>query len=155
MRQFKRKKKVELKEGEVRPPKKIKKPITSQDDPRFRTMIMSALRGASRWWHPAQACIAKARTGRGEYTCPVCNGKFKQKEMKRDHVDPVIPVTGFVSWDSVVKRMFEQEEAYQGICKTCHAAKTLEENRERRRLAKQKAVLQLEENSLEHDNEDD
>jgi 5-methylcytosine-specific restriction endonuclease McrA len=153
MRQFKRKKKVILKEGEVRPPKKVKKPITSQDDPRFRTMIMSALRQASRWWQPSEACIKKARTGRGVYTCPLCSGKFKQKEMKRDHVDPVIPVTGFVSWDSVVKRMFEQEEAYQGICKTCHAAKTLEENRERRRLAKQKAMVESgEEVSDEDDN---
>lgn len=154
MRSFKRKKK-ELKPGEVRPPKKIKKPILTQDDPRFRSMIMSALRSASRWWKPSEACIAKQRIGRGKYQCPLCPAIVPLNQMKRDHIDPVIPVTGFTSWSDVVTRMFGQEDNYNGICKTCHSEKTLGENRERRRLAKQKAVLQSNEGTLEFDNEDD
>ena len=145
MRQFRRKKKVELKPGEVRPPKKKKAPVLTQEDPRFRSMVMSALRSASRWWVPSEACIKKQKVGVARYQCAICPAIVKLSEMKRDHIDPVIPVTGFTSWSDVVLRMFAKEDNYQGICKTCHAAKTLEENRERRRLAKQKGVVQLEE----------
>ena len=144
MRQFRRKKK-ELKPGEVRPPKKKKTPVLTQEDPRFRSMVMSALRSASRWWVPSEACIKKQKVGVARYQCAICPAIVKLSEMKRDHIDPVIPVTGFTSWSDVVLRMFAKEDNYQGICKTCHAAKTLEENRERRRLAKQKGVVQLEE----------
>ena len=145
MRQFRRKKKVELKPGEVRPPKKKKAPVLTQEDPRFRSMVMSALRSASRWWVPSEECIKKQKVGVARYQCSICPAIVKLAEMKRDHIDPVIPVTGFTSWSDVVERMFGNKDNYQGICKTCHSKKTLEENRERRRLAKQKAVLQLEE----------
>lgn len=152
MKRFSRKKK-KLEEGQVRKPKKKKLPILSQDDPRFRSMVMSGLRQASRWWIPSQACISKARVGRGKYQCPLCKGFFKVKEMKKDHIEPVIPLTGFDGWDGVVKRMFGKEEEYQGICKTCHADKTKEENRIRKRLVKQKDMVQSNEDEPDFSDE--
>lgn len=133
MRRFTRKKKVELKEGEVRPPKKKKRPIESTDDPRFRAFIMSALRSASRWWAPSEDCIKRARVGRGQYMCEICSRIVGPKEIKKDHILPVIPVTGFVDWDLVVKRMFVDGFKYQAICKEpCHKEKTDAENKQRK-----------------------
>jgi hypothetical protein len=45
-----------------------------------------------------------------------------------DHIDPVIdPAVGFVSWDTVIERLFCEVEGFQVLCWACHHAKTNEE----------------------------
>jgi len=36
------------------------------------SLVVSALRGASRWWKPKAVCIARARVGKGLYKCEEC-----------------------------------------------------------------------------------
>lgn len=38
----------------------------------MRSHIVSALRGASRWWKPKAYVINKAKVGRGLYKCELC-----------------------------------------------------------------------------------
>jgi 5-methylcytosine-specific restriction endonuclease McrA len=126
--------------------KKKKTPIMSIDDPRFRSLIMSALRQKSRYWKPSEACIAKTRIARGVHICPACGEAKRRKDMKKDHIDPIIPLTGFTTWDDVIKRMFASEDSYQALCEICHNLKTSDENAKRKALRKEKAVLQYNKN---------
>jgi 5-methylcytosine-specific restriction endonuclease McrA len=102
---------------------------------------MSILRRASRFWHPSNACIEETKIARGVHICPSCKKANPRKDMKKDHIDPVIPVSGFTNWDDVIKRMFIGKSGWQAICVTCHNEKTKKENDERKALRKEKAVL--------------
>ena len=102
---------------------------------------MSVLRKASRFWAPARECLTKARIARGIYKCQMCSKIVNNKEIKIDHINPVIPIEGFKAWDEVVERLFCEEDGYQAICKDCHDAKTKKENDQRKAFRKEKAVL--------------
>ena len=102
---------------------------------------MSVLRKASRFWAPARDCLTKARIARGIYKCQMCSKIVNSKEIKIDHINPVIPIEGFKVWDEVVERLFCEEDGYQAICKDCHDLKTKKENDQRKAFRKEKAVL--------------
>lgn len=102
---------------------------------------MAALRKVSRFWSPARECLAKARISRGVYQCQLCNKIVSNKEIKIDHIDPVIPLDGFKNWDEVISRLFCEASGFQAICKECHDDKTKKENAQRKILRKEKAVL--------------
>jgi 5-methylcytosine-specific restriction endonuclease McrA len=53
--------------------------------------------------------------------------------MRADHIDPIVPVTGFDNWDALIGRLFCELDGFQAICVECHAAKTKEENAERKK----------------------
>jgi hypothetical protein len=122
--------------------------ITSTSHKKFRAWLMSALRKASRFWSPARECLTKARVTRGIYKCNLCSSQVGPKEIKVDHIDPVIPVEGFKDWDEVINRLFCEESGYQAICKTCHDAKTFAENELRRSCKKEKAVVKYQKSKL-------
>lgn len=121
--------------------KKAKAPIMSVDDPRFRSFLKAVLRQASRFWKPSEVCIEKTRIARGIHQCPQCKKIYKRKEMKKDHIEPVIPVSGFTTWDDIIRRMFVGEDGWQALCMYCHDEKTQKENEQRKALRKEKAVL--------------
>lgn len=116
-------------------------PIESVDDPRFRSFLMSALRQQSRYWFPKTECLKRARVNRGKYQCALCPAIVGPKEIKADHVNPVIPIEGFDSWSKVIARIFCGIDGYQALCKSCHDAKTLEENQSRRCCKKTKNIV--------------
>lgn len=115
--------------------------LKSTKDKRFRSFLMSALRKASRFWSPARECLQNARLERGIYKCKLCSKVVSSKDIKVDHIDPVIPINGFETWDEVINRLFCEVEGYQAICKTCHDDKTKKENDQRRAIKKEKAIL--------------
>lgn len=70
------------------------------------------------------------------YRCADCAELFGAKELAIDHIEPVVPVTGWDSWDEVINRMFCGPEGFQVLCKTgCHKKKSDAENEERKRAA--------------------
>ena len=103
---------------------------------RFNSFIKSALRGASRKWGPIHKCLKEARIRRGVYLCASCkegvpltavvNGK-RCKNVILDHIEPIVPVTGWEGWDSCVERMFCELDGLQALCKPCHDTKSKEE----------------------------
>lgn len=116
---------------------------------RFRSFIISALRGASRKWAPMQQALKAASTRRGFFKCQGCgeecptsvviDGK-RYKNKLADHIEPIVdPAKGFENWDTFVERMFIEREGWQILCKACHDEKTAEERAiavERRREEK-------------------
>lgn len=99
---------------------------------RMASFIKSALRSASNRWAPKHLVIKQARIARNTYVCSLCKNKVGHKMIKADHINPVVPLTGFTNWDDYIKRMFVEVDGYQAICKDCHAKKTKEENAERK-----------------------
>jgi hypothetical protein len=109
---------------------------------RFNSFIKSALRSASIKWPPrytvlSEACVGSKinpKSGRmaKHYKCNQCKGDFPAKEVEVNHIFPVIPVTGFTTWDDVVKRMFCEKDGLEVCCKPCHKIITKKENDERK-----------------------
>lgn len=108
---------------------------------RFNTFIKNILRGAHmRNWAPKGDSVKLARDGKIENPktgrmniaskCQLCGDRFLEKDMKIDHVIPVIdPETGFTTWDDCINRMFVEVDGYQILCKDCHDNKTLKETK--------------------------
>lgn len=100
----------------------------------FRSFIRGNLRRVSQKWAPIQTTLSKARVERGFYLCAHCKNtvpatsKVDGKRVKNvhvDHINPVIdPNIGWVSWDSLIERMFVEENGLQVLCDACHTIKT-------------------------------
>lgn len=109
---------------------------------RFNSFIKSALRSASQRWPPKYTVLSKAKTGKKinsktgrlaeHYLCAACKEAFPAKDVQVNHKFPVIPVSGFDSWDDVIKRLFCEEDGLEVLCIPCHKAITKQENEERK-----------------------
>lgn len=109
---------------------------------KYKSFIKSGLRTMSVRWPPRYQALADAfdhqginpSTGRLAklYRCKSCNNLFPASGMEVNHIHPVVPVTGFDSWDGVIERLFCEKEGLEALCKTCHKAITLAENKERK-----------------------
>lgn len=115
---------------------------------KFQSFIKSTLRKGTTRWPPKYEVLNAAKRGKmvndstgrlaEHYECAHCHGVFPAKEVQVDHIESVIPLTGFISWDDVIKRMFCQADGLQVLCKTCHTIKSKEEGVERRRIKAEK-----------------
>jgi len=110
---------------------------------RYKSFIKSTLRQATRKWAPINECLKNARVARGIYKCNGCGAEVPKtvqdpETRKRvnnvhvDHIEPVVPVTGWVNWDSCIERMFCEIDNLQVLCGTCHKKVTDEENAQRK-----------------------
>jgi hypothetical protein len=68
--------------------------------------------------------------------CAKCNASVHQKLSIAEHLDPVVPVTGFDSWDAYIIRM--QSENIAVFCEACAKEKTKAENAQRKLLRPKK-----------------
>ena len=116
---------------------------------RYRSFIISALRGATKRWAPIQQALKEATTKRGFKMCAECkqeqpvkvkyNGRMV-KNFHADHIEPIVdPHKGFTTWDDYIERMFIEKPGIQVLCKACHDEKCAEERAiavERRRQEK-------------------
>jgi 5-methylcytosine-specific restriction endonuclease McrA len=94
----------------------------------LRTFLVSQLRRAS-YRHPTRNEVLKdARIDRGLYKCASCNGIFDRSSVQIDHIEPVIKLEGWDSWDGFIERLFCGKEGQQCVCKGCHKSKTFLEN---------------------------
>lgn len=108
---------------------------------RYRSFVKSALRSASQRWPPKyqslnEACVGtklNTKTGRmaKHYKCNQCKNDFPAKEVEVNHIVPVVPTSGFTTWDEVIERMFCEKNGLEVLCKPCHRIITKEENKER------------------------
>ena len=110
---------------------------------RRNSFITSVLRrGFTKWPYKFEALnnakIGKkinADTGRlaEHYECSSCKGHFPGKSVEVDHILPIVPVSGWNSWDSFIDGLFCPISNLQVICKECHKKKSKLENEERKR----------------------
>lgn len=88
-------------------------------------------------WGPITRNLAKAKVERGVYHCAACgedvpltvriDGK-RTKNVHVDHINPIVdPAVGFVDWNTLVKRMFVEDDELQVLCHDCHEKKTNKE----------------------------
>ncbi len=94
---------------------------------------MQALRRATYRWPYRNIALQNARIERGFYKCESCKNGFGPKEVQKDHVEPVIPVTGTKDLNIIVKRMLVKTSGWQILCLNCHSMKTLIENEMRKK----------------------
>lgn len=91
--------------------------------------VKSQLRRISVWkWNAGNVAMDRQRLERGLYQCESCKGSFGPKQINRDHVEPVIAVTGWVNWEEYINRLFVKSEGIQILCIACHECKTQTEN---------------------------
>lgn len=110
---------------------------------RFNSFVKSALRSASKRWPPKYECLSEAKQGKKinaksgrmaeHYKCAKCSGEFTANNVQVDHINPLIPVTGFTTWDDVVNNMFCEKDNLQVLCLDCHKKKTQQEKEERKK----------------------
>lgn len=109
---------------------------------RYRSFIKGGLRSISQRWPPKYTVLGEAfvgqrinrKTGRlaKHYRCRSCQNDFPLKEVEVNHIQPVIPVSGFDSWDGVISRLFCEKEGLEVLCVSCHKEVTRKENEERK-----------------------
>lgn len=127
-----------------------KKPITDWN--KFREQFVRwTLRRASFRWPPRGEALKAARVDRGLYRCASCSKIYGNKEVRVDHIEPVVPVHTLSninryttrSLDGYVLRMFPEACGLQVLCTTCHALKTKGENDARREAKKRQRAKRL------------
>lgn len=122
-------------------------------DNKTKNRIIAAVRKISRWNPARQAVKNAAKVDKALFKCSKCQnlsyeGKssvlfehYKELHPDKvvimeycdvDHVEPVVPVTGWDSWDSFMERLFCEEDNLQALCKSCHKVKTMAEAKKRR-----------------------
>lgn len=109
--------------------------------PKQKAFCIAALRRASYRWPGRYMAMKAAHVDRNAYKCAECEGIFPKKEIRLDHIDPVVPVEGFKNGESFdlhefAERLLVEESGFQVLCDTCHSKKSLEENQERRKNKK-------------------
>jgi 5-methylcytosine-specific restriction endonuclease McrA len=97
----------------------------------LRSFVIKTLRRASLFWGPRNECLRKARVERGLYMCASCKACVSKKELRVDHKITVIPLSGFDSFDGIIRRLFCEEEGLQALCVRCHDIKTEQEDKVR------------------------
>lgn len=106
-----------------------------------KKFLLNQLRNVSKKW----SCKAEARkrfeVKEGEYyierkgrhrikiKCAHCGNIFRPDEIHMDHIEPVIPVTGWDDWNGYIERLFCDVDGYQALCKQCHVNKSNKENK--------------------------
>jgi 5-methylcytosine-specific restriction endonuclease McrA len=66
------------------------------------------------------------------HECASCKSLFVSKDVEVNHKVPVVPVTGFDSWDGVIERLFCEADGLEVVCKTCHKEITKQEREQRK-----------------------
>lgn len=90
--------------------------------------VKNALRISTYKWPYFSIAMSRQRIERGLYTCESCKNAFGPKQINRDHIEPVIPVTGWTSWQDYINRLFVKSQQIQILCIACHENKTSIEN---------------------------
>ena len=101
------------------------------------TRLAAAIRDEWRRSPQRYAIVKAARVAPGTFLCAGCKKSFKEKlggksQYRVDHIEPVVPLTGFLNWDDYITRMFTG--AQQMLCLECSATKTKAENVWRRKV---------------------
>lgn len=128
--------------------KQVCKAYPEWTESKFQSFIKSILRSGSQRWPPKYKVLNEAKRGKRvnektgrlaeHYECAGCHSLFPAKSVQVDHLESVVPLEGFVSWDDTIKRLFCSKENLQVLCKECHSTKSKEESDERRRFKTKK-----------------
>jgi hypothetical protein len=99
-----------------------------------KTFVINALRRASYRWYGRYNALKEAKVARNQYKCPMCpeGTLHPKKNIQIDHKDPIVPVSGWDSWEGLIDRLFCDTSGFQILCLEHHKAKSNAENEQRR-----------------------
>jgi hypothetical protein len=103
---------------------KIKKPFNLQ------TKLTAALRKVWRYSPARSEALERAKDpSRSNYLiCERCNKSIHEKLCQVDHMESVVPVEGFTTWDIYIERMFCPSGLLRVLCaEVCHKQVTAEQ----------------------------
>lgn len=114
---------------------------------RFKSFVVSALRGAFRRWPPKFVVLKNAATERRinpasgkmamHYTCAACKVEFPLKQVQVDHKLPVVDLKkGWLDYNTFIERLYVEARKLQVLCKACHKLKSAKERTARKRKEK-------------------
>lgn len=116
-----------------------------------QAVVISALRRVFRRYPPYKDCLEAAKKEyfiqskhgkslrRVHFQCAHCKKMVVNKQKVVDHVDPVVSLkSGFVDFNTYVKRLFCSIDNLQVLCLNCHKAKSKAESAERKKIKGQK-----------------
>ncbi len=105
----------------------------------LKRYLVHVLRKAS-YRYPERYAAKKAALIPGtkpqHFRCNLCQGSFLSEDSQVDHIEPVVGVNGFSSWDVYIQSLFVTRDRLQVLCKPCHKVKTQAENKHRREQRK-------------------
>lgn len=87
-----------------------------------------------------------------QYKCGVCGEWVGSTKTAVDHIDPVVPESGFTDWNAFIARLFCDPSNLHCICDDCHDTKTNKERAARNRLKDTLALDSLEKEQISTDN---
>jgi hypothetical protein len=83
-----------------------------------------------------------------KYICTECHNQglpnfvHNKEDTQMDHINPVMELDGFTTWDDYLQSLFCEPEGYQCLCKPHHLEKSTKENAKRAELRKAKKLAQ-------------
>ena len=124
-------------------------------DSKFRSFIINLLRQGTYKWKARGEAQKLARIHSATFQCNTCgDGIYTGKKtlelaikglkvdvevrvgkIKVDHIDPVVGVEGFISWDEYIPKMFCDIDNLQIQCDECHKYKSKIERELRKEFA--------------------
>lgn len=120
----------------------MKSPVKGWTEGKFRSFIVSLIRSGFRKFPNKYNVLKAALVGKeinpasgrmaNMYRCKKCKKKFPATGVQVDHIDPVVPTTGFTTWDDFILRMYCEESGLQVLCSACHDLKTKQEREKRK-----------------------
>lgn len=120
-------------------PRKKAKSYSEWSPARKKAFIISVLRGGSRRYPPKYETLNEAKTEKKintasgrvaqHFMCNQCKKDFPQKLVEVDHIQPVVGISGFTTWDNFIQGLYCDRNNLQVLCKTCHAIKTKKEKK--------------------------
>jgi 5-methylcytosine-specific restriction endonuclease McrA len=75
------------------------------------------------------------------YKCELCGHRDNANNVQVDHIEPVVPLDRSLQnldWEELINRLWCDPSNLQILCLTCHKEKSKIENKERRKLKKEK-----------------
>lgn len=100
------------------------------EDKKLKARLINVLRREFLYSKQYKEALKKAERLKGYYQCASCSKSFPKINVNVDHIEPVVELTGFVDFDTYIKRLFFG--ALQVLCKKCHQLKTGIENKSRK-----------------------
>ncbi len=95
-----------------------------EHDKELKSFVIATLRRASYRWYSRTEALKNARVSRGLYKCESCGAVEKKANVQLDHISPIVPTTGWDTWDGFINRLFCEISGYQVLCSVCHTVKT-------------------------------
>lgn len=90
----------------------------------IKNFAIATLRRSSYRLRARTDALKEAKTARNCYTCCKCKNTFGRKDIQMDHKIPVVPLNGWVSFDSFIERLYVEKDGFQVMCRICHKEKT-------------------------------